>query len=360
MPTLSPVWNTSQSDLLKILTFGAGCVLLGAALTPQIYNGGMALADAAGRGEANALVTWLGEAAERSSGNYGRFFRRSLLLATVLLLGPALLWLKRGKDGRGMLETFSVSAARGHGSAGPMGGLRDRYWWVHLPCGFVLAGGLLLLSGWVMVQCGFFMWRDAEESVRGARNPHPMEIDWSGAVRKAALAGLIVSLYEELLFRGALFAIFLRAMRPVPAVLFISFVFAFVHFLEPPPGAVVEEPGSPLGGFALLGQIMARMAEPLTIIARFMVLFGAGVVLAIARLRTGSLWLPIGIHAGWIFCEQLFKAATSPVTGLPDFTRWLVGSSIKEGLLPFVMIVFTGLVIAMVSRRTKDDLALDS
>jgi membrane protease YdiL (CAAX protease family) len=85
-------------------------------------------------------------------------------------------------------------------------------------------------------------------------------------------------------------------------------------------------------------------------VSRFLMLFAVGVVLALARWRTASLWLPIGLHAGWVLCLHLFKAATWPVSGLPDLAKWLVGSSMNEGVLPLMMVVCTGLVVLMMTR----------
>ena len=139
------------------------------------------------------------------------------------------------------------------------------------------------------------------------------------------------------------------------AIITLSFLFAFVHFLEPPLGAEVPDPEALDAGFMFLGQILGRFADPLTMVARFLMLFSLGVVLAVARWRTASLWLPIGLHAGWVFSYHMFKAATWPVIGLPEAAKWLVGPSLKEGTLPLVVVVITGLIVAMMTRVRADD-----
>jgi membrane protease YdiL (CAAX protease family) len=226
--------------------------------------------------------------------------------------------------------------------------------WFHLVTGFLLAAGFLLVSGWLMIQAGMFMWRDAQESVNGVANPFVMEIDWVKALRKAVPAAVAVSVFEEVLFRGVLFGIFLRAMRPAPAIASLSFLFAFVHFLEPPLGASVPDPEASNAGFVLLGQIFSNFADPMSLIGRFLVLAAVGVVLAMARWRTASLWLPIGLHAGWVFAFALFKASTWPVADLPQLARVLVGMSLLEGALPLVMVVMTGVVVGVLTRPVDE------
>jgi membrane protease YdiL (CAAX protease family) len=75
---------------------------------------------------------------------------------------------------------------------------------------------------------------------------------------------------EELVFRGYPMQIMMRAIGPWPAMLFMSIVFGLLHMNNPN--------ATPLGTVN-------------TIIA--------GVMLSLAYLKTRSLWLPFGIHAGW-------------------------------------------------------------
>jgi membrane protease YdiL (CAAX protease family) len=177
-----------------------------------------------------------------------------------------------------------------------------------------------------------------------------MEIDLLKAATKVLPGAVVVALIEELLFRGVLLGIFLRAMRPAPAIALLSFLFAFVHFLQPPPLARVPDPEAMNAGFVLLGQIFGRFADPMSMISRFLILAAVGVVLAYARYRTASLWLPVGLHIGWVFGVGMFKAATWPVVGLPEAARWLVGFSLLEGLLPLSVVIVTGVVIHAMTR----------
>lgn len=342
--------------MLKVLLYVVGTLVLGAALAPWIYNFGMGIAEVTSEKETNGFVEWLGDAAKRSEDNFPRFFDRAVLLAALLLLGPLLAWLKLGRGGERFRDTpwslrlpDTVVSSRGQ----PL--RKNPHGWAEGFFGFVLAGGLLLVSGWVLVKAGFFMWRDAAESTHGVPNPLVMPIEWFKAIRKAVPTAVVVSILEEVLFRGVLLGIFLRAMRPGPAITLLSLLFAFVHFLEPPVGVTVPDPEAKDAGFVLLGHILGRFADPLSMVSRFSVLLGVGIVLGVARYRTASLWLPLGLHAGWILCLSLFKAATWPVAGLPEAARWLVGSSLLEGVLPLAVVVITGVVVAMMTRASLPD-----
>lgn len=341
-----------QSDVLKILLYVVASLLLGAAIAPWLYNLGMGIAEVTEGKTTNGVIEWLGKHARNAEDNFPRYFDRSLLLATVVLLFPLISWLKVGRGSGNYRDTpwslrlpdGVVAMDRGQPLRRNPKGL------VQAATGFVLAAGLLLACGWLMVQSGMFMWRDSPTSTGGVPNPLVMDIDWGKAFRKALPSALVVATIEELLFRGVLLGIFLRAMRPAAAIVSLSVLFAFVHFLEPPLGATVPDPEAANAGFVLLGQIFSRFAEPLSLVGRFTVLVSVGVVLGLARWRTASLWLPIGLHAGWVFSYVVFKAATWPVAGLPTVARWLVGMSLMEGLLPLSMMLLTGLVVVVLTR----------
>jgi len=64
--------------------------------------------------------------------------------------------------------------------------------------------------------------------------------------------------------------------------------------------------------------------------ASFTTLFLIGWILADARMQTRSLWLPIGLHAGWIFASGAFsRMAELEVIMLP----WL-GRNLLVGIVP--------------------------
>ncbi len=351
--TLRPVQRGQQSDVLKIFAYVAATLVLAAVISPWLYQLGKGLAEVTADKQTNGAIRYLADAAGRA--DFPKFFDRALMLSALVLLFPLTAWLRLGRPPGSYRDTpwslrlpdNVVVVDRGQ----PL--RRNPQGWLQFGTGFILAAGLLLLSGWLMLQAGCFMWRDAAESTRGAVNKVPEAIQWAKAARKVLPGAVIVALIEEVLFRGVLLGIFLRAMRPAPAIALLSFLFAFVHFLQPPPFAKVPDPEASNAGFILLGQIFGRFAEPLNLISRFSILAAVGVVLAYARFRTASLWLPIGLHIGWVFGVGMFKAATWPVAALPEAARWLVGMSLLEGLLPLSVVIVTGMLVHLMTRMPE-------
>jgi membrane protease YdiL (CAAX protease family) len=350
----------AQCDVFKILCYFAGSLVMAAVLSPWLYNAGMGIAEVTEGRETNSLMTWLGDAARRSEDNFARFFNRALMLSAVVLLFPLGAWLRLGRGGARFRDTpWSLRLPQRLVASGGQPLERNPRGVGQLAIGLLLSAGLLLISGWLMVRMGFFVWRDAAESARGVANPLVREIDWLGALRGALITAVVVSIIEEVLFRGVLLGIFLRAMRVWTAIIALSLLFAFVHFLKPPPGEAVPDPEALDAGFVLLGQIFARFADPQHLLSRFSILFAVGVVLAVARYRTASLWLPFGLHAGWIIGLKVFKSATWPVSGLPEWATWLVGGTLLEGLLPLAMVGLTGVLVVALVRSAGDGEADD-
>jgi len=65
---------------------------------------------------------------------------------------------------------------------------------------------------------------------------------------------------------------------------------------------------------------------------------------------TRSLWLPIGLHAGWVFAQQtsnlfLQTTASGPSAWLPWVGPNLVSGAVPTGLLPLAALLATGLLV---------------
>ena len=159
--------------------------------------------------------------------------------------------------------------------------------------GALLTSATLLVAGRVLVAAGWFHWRDSYDPLAAATD--------------ALMPSIAVPFVEEIIFRGVLMGIFLRAMRPSVAIASLAFLFAFMHFLKPPPGVEIPDPGAAMAGFQLLGQIFTRFGDPLPMISEFGTLLAVGLVLGYARWRTASLWLPAGLHTGWVFAPDLLQ-----------------------------------------------------
>jgi len=116
-------------------------------------------------------------------------------------------------------------------------------------------------------------------------------IHWQGTGKEmllmlgeAALFMLLVGLAEELLVHGYLFQTLLRGIGPLFTLLLTSLLFACLHLFNP-------------------DRTLLSMTN----------IFLVGVLFGLLYLRSGSLWLPIGLHAGWNFAQVLFHV---PVSGM--------------------------------------------
>jgi len=166
------------------------------------------------------------------------------------------------------------------------------------------------------------------------------------AVRTAtALAGgLIAALIEESFFRGLMLQSLTASVGRVAAVVTSSAAYAAVHLLISDRTFVWT--GFSFGsGFAYLSQAVGRQLEPASVWP-LLGLFLGGVVLALVVSKTGSLYLAIGIHAGWAFAFQVVRHATRVIGEIPGTSElarrhFLVGTGWAWGVL-----VLSGLLVA--------------
>ena len=118
-------------------------------------------------------------------------------------------------------------------------------------------------------------------------------------VRKALLglvgAGLI-GVGEETLFRGILLRRLVLDLGAGRGVLVTTSVYALVHALRG--GARITGTGW-MAGWERTAGLFAPLADT-AVWPGVLGLFGLGLLLAILRRRTGSLWVTIGVHAAWV------------------------------------------------------------
>jgi membrane protease YdiL (CAAX protease family) len=233
--------------------------------------------------------------------DFESFFHRALLICALAFLWPLLrsLHLRSLRD----LELDKNRHA-----------LRD------VVAGILLAAVPLFASSIVLVATSIFHLKNA--------------VPWNvfGAVLAAAV---VVPLIEELFFRGLFLGILLRSLRPVVAVLITSGFFAIVHFLKAP--TRTNETVTWLSGFHSIANSFAQFADPMMLLASFTTLFLIGWILADARLRTRSLFLPISLHSGWIFVAGVVGKMTKRETII---LPWL-GTNLLIGLLPLALGLIT-------------------
>ena len=163
-------------------------------------------------------------------------------------------------------------------------------------------------------------------------------IRWS-ATSNVIMASMFVPLIEELFFRGLILGILLRSASRASAIIFTSALFAILHFLKAP-----EETGATvtwMSGFVSIAHSFDQFREPFLVLGALTTLFLLGCILADARTRTRSLWLPIGLHSGWIFAAGVLNIlARRAHIGMP----W-IGKSLLIGIVPLSVGLLTWLLV---------------
>ena len=308
------------SEVLKVWLYAAASVLLGAWVSPLVYNAGKALAEVSSAKQTNGPLHWL--AGICRAADFPKFFEASLLGSALLLLLPLLHWLQiRARAGEGRQV-----ADRSRGWNGGQRLLDNPRWLRHAATGFLSVTAVFSLIAGCLILTGVFEWKQPAGSL-------------AGIALRGFTTALGLAIFQELVFRGIALGIFLRAMRPLAAISLSALLFALVHFLNPPPGVNVLDPDASGVGFELLRKIASRLAEPRIVLITLAPLLALGAVLAYARWRTASLGLSIGLHSGWIFVNGVLTS----VTATAGFPSLLSGLTSGQSLIPLAGILLTGL-----------------
>lgn len=298
-------------------------LVMAAAIAPWIYQSGKSLAAAAESQDLAAIWEWLGAACGRAK--FDRFFSRSLMFSALVLL-PFLLWHIRRLRASGMVQAPLPAAKFGW-----------RQVLMQVLAGCLIAGGFLWMLALLLESLGVY-------------TPNPKAPELAKLLKRVLIPTVAAPLVEEPLFRGLLLGLWLRFTRPFAACVGTSLLFAFLHFLEPPDGAVIADRASRLAGFELLGKILFHFADPRFFVTDFATLFAVGMILAWARLRTGALWFSIGLHAGWV---AAFKCSTMLYRTAADHSLhpWGVGDNVRSGFLPMLTLGLTAVVCHFAMKR---------
>jgi membrane protease YdiL (CAAX protease family) len=275
-------------DAAKLLVYFLATVVIGALLAPVLFGSAQWLAS---RGVFSAAARIYFES----------FFHRSLLIAAVVLLWPLLRWTQI----RTPRDLQLVPSPK---------------WGRHLLAGFIFSAVPLLICGAVLLAMRVFALR--------------LTLSWP-AFGKIIGATIAVPALEESFFRGLILGLLLRNGRTYLSVLIVSGLYSIVHFLKAPDQTSVIVTWA--SGFCSIAHAFSQFANPLLFVAGFITLFLIGWVLADARLSTCSLWLPIGLHAGWIFANGMFnRIAHREMIVLP----WL-GKNLLVGIVPLYVVCLT-------------------
>lgn len=305
-------------------------LLLGAWIAPWLYQAGKSLATNAASADLIAPLEWLGAACQRAK--FSRFFSRSLVASAVTLM-PPLLWRIR-----------AIRQCKGEAMLA-----RSRPPWesglTQFAFGCVIAGGVLYGVAVCLQHLGVY-----------APTEHAPAL--GKILKKVLVPALAASVLEEWLFRGVLLGLWLKFTKPLAACIGTSLIFAVVHFLQPSDGVVIANPASTLAGFELLGKILFRFTNPQVFLTDFFTIFTIGLMLALARFRTGALWFSMGLHAGWIIAFKGFGLFHQRVENNP-LESLGIGDSLRSGISPLLILGITAILCHFVLRRFDRNSSID-
>ncbi len=167
---------------------------------------------------------------------------------------------------------------------------------------------------------------------------------------KALLTAFTVGFLEEIFFRGIIFRGLLEDWKPLPAFVVANLFYSALHFVKPAEEYFLSGI-DPWAGFRHLFSTFAPFLEPAQIAPGIIGLFLIGIVLSYAFVRTGTLYLSIGLHAGWIISIKTVRV-------FGDYTReslgWLFGSTdpkIVSGVMTWAGVILVGVAVHWITRK---------
>ena len=166
-----------------------------------------------------------------------------------------------------------------------------------------------------------------------------------GKAVAGVFGAVVVGIGEEAFFRGVLLRRCTADLGRTGGLLLSTAIYAIVHALRP---------GGPREPYATAGiertlTLFAPLARPENVPA-MLGLFGLGLLLALARLRTGGLWMSVGIHAAWVAVFRVGRLFLD----IRKTPAWLVGPGwppLVGGAGGLVALAVTAFVLLPALRR---------
>ena len=277
---------TSLKDVARLAAYFAATIVVGVLLAPFLFWSAQSLAE---HGLFPSLAKY----------DFETFFHRAILVAAALLLWPFL----RISHVRRIADLDLAPNPR---------------WGRHFFAGVVIAAVPLLCCGALLIAFHVYSFRHT--------------FAW-------LVASITVPFIEEAFFRGIILGVLLRTGRKYMPMFMVSAIFAAVHFLKAPERT--SDMVAWASGLNSIYHSLGRVVDPVMVASAFATLFVLGWILADARVLTRSLWLSIGLHAGWIFGSGTFsRLARQQIIALP----WL-GKNLLEGIVPLGIAALTWIIM---------------
>jgi membrane protease YdiL (CAAX protease family) len=164
-----------------------------------------------------------------------------------------------------------------------------------------------------------------------------------------ALAASFIALLEEWFFRGIMFRAMLRDWGLRSAFIVSGAVFGLLHCVSG--GYRVAMGWDPAIGVTLFGSYFTGPGGSILPDLQLGVgLFLLAVLLGYLYLRSGTLWVPIGLHGGMVFFSKVAKKIWYRDPGFPD---WLYGDSVflVSGVACWVLLLVTILLMTRIAPK---------
>ncbi len=281
-----------MKDVAKLAAYFIATVFIGAVLAPILFWSAQSLA---AHGVFPSLARY----------DFETFFHRALLVAAVLLLWPLL----------------RVAHVR---SLADLGLAPNPRWGRDVCAGAVVSVVPLLFCGTLLIALHIYAFRHSFAWARFG---------------KMLVASIAVPFIEETFFRGIVLGVLLRTGRKYIAILAVSAIFAAVHFLKA--AERTSEIVTWTSGFSSIAHALDRIEDPMMVTLALATLFLIGCILADARVLTHSLWMSIGLHAGWILGSGAFsRLARQQTLAFP----W-IGKNMLVGIIPLGVAALTWIIM---------------
>jgi membrane protease YdiL (CAAX protease family) len=174
--------------------------------------------------------------------------------------------------------------------------------------------------------------------------------DSMSKIANGLLSGFTVALLEETFFRGIFFKAIFDQGKPARAYLVTNLLYAAVHFVQPEKNFTLSgyDPG---GGLRYLAASFKPLLNLSEVFPGLIGLFLIGLVLSYAVARTNTLFMAMGLHAGWVFSIKNIRV-------FGDYTRrdlgWMFGATdprIVSGVVSWIGILSVAVAVYALTRR---------
>jgi membrane protease YdiL (CAAX protease family) len=194
--------------------------------------------------------------------------------------------------------------------------------------GFGVAAGLVMIGVYatILILSGTVSWAGPTAAYLARRS-----IEF-------ALGALFIALIEEYINRGVFFRTMVRDWGVPAAIVGSGSVFAVLHAIS---GGLRVVPGwDPAIGLTLFKMYFTSQGSPWPDLRLMIGLFLLGWLLAYLYLRSGALWVPVGIHGAIVFASKIMKKTLNRDPGFPE---WLLGDSLflVSGVACWVLLLIT-------------------